>query len=242
MKYTIVINQKALTEIAPDLDLVDCAILDYLYHLCGSPSEAIVKQRVTNDAGTWTWVNYAHLMADMPLLRIKSGGALSRRLQKLEASGFLTSMKGKGFRLYVRLLPFIESAFTESKASVAPKQSQLSRSANNHTTSNHTTRIIPSAARSKEINEVIDSFKGVNPGYQSWYSNKTQRKSCESLLESLGRDKLLEIVQAIPALMAMPYCPKAITTPNELFKNLPKLAAFTKQERGRVARFHIGVV
>lgn len=243
MKYTITINQKALVELAPSLDLVDCAILDYVYHLCASPSEAVGKQRVTNDAGTWTWVNYGHLMADMPLLRIKSGGAISKRVQALQAAGFIDSMKGKGFRLYVRMLPLIDSAFTETKASVRTGESQLSPRRKNQDTSNQDTSISPGVrAANAEVGEVIKAFEDVHPKASTWYKNTTQRKAAQGLLDAMGYAKTLAIVKAIPKLLSMPYCPKSITTPHELLENLPKLAAFTQQQRSRAAKFTVETV
>ena len=83
MKYTIYINQKELSK--TDFDLVDGAILDYLYFICNSKNEKIEEQRING----YTWVDYNKILSDIPLLRIKSKGALSRRVKKMEASGFI---------------------------------------------------------------------------------------------------------------------------------------------------------
>ena len=77
MKYTIYINQKELSK--TDFDLVDAAILDYLYFICNSKNEKIEKQRING----YTWVDYNKILTDNPLLRIKSKGALSRRIKKI---------------------------------------------------------------------------------------------------------------------------------------------------------------
>ena len=83
MKYTIYINQKELSK--TDFDLVDGAILDYLYFICNSKNEKIEEQRING----YTWVDYNKILIDNPLLRIKSKGALSRRVKKMEDTGFI---------------------------------------------------------------------------------------------------------------------------------------------------------
>ena len=87
MKYTIYINQKELCK--TDFDLVDGAILDYLYFICNSNNEKIEEQRING----YTWVDYNKILNDIPMMRIKSKGALSRRVKKMEASGFIKSIE-----------------------------------------------------------------------------------------------------------------------------------------------------
>ena len=87
MKYTIYINQKELCK--TDFDLVDGAILDYLYFICNSKNEKIEEQRING----YTWVDYNKIINDIPMMRIKSKGALSRRVKKMEASGFIKSIE-----------------------------------------------------------------------------------------------------------------------------------------------------
>ena len=50
MKYTITINQAVLAETS--LDLLDAAILDYLYVYCNSLNEKIEAQRIRDETGT----------------------------------------------------------------------------------------------------------------------------------------------------------------------------------------------
>ena len=111
MKYTIYINQKELSK--TDFDLVDGAILDYLYFICNSKNEKIAEQRING----YTWVDYNKLLNDNPLLRIKSKGALSRRVKKMEASGFikLIERRKNGHKLkYFALTKKSDSLFTQT--------------------------------------------------------------------------------------------------------------------------------
>jgi len=111
MKYTIYINQKELSK--TDFDLVDGAILDYLYFICNSKNEKIEEQRING----YTWVDYNKILSDNPMMRIKSKGALSRRVKKMEASGFikLIERRKNGHKLkYFALTKKSESLFTQT--------------------------------------------------------------------------------------------------------------------------------
>ena len=62
----------------------------------------------------------------MPALKIKSSGAISPRIQAIERNGFIRTMKGKGFRLYVLPLPKMDSAFTTANARIHEGEGQRS--------------------------------------------------------------------------------------------------------------------
>ena len=111
MKYTIYINQKELSKTY--FDLIDGSILDYLYFICNSKNEKINKQRING----YTWVDYKKILSDNPLLRIKSKGALSRRVKKMEESGFikLIERRKNGHKLkYFALTKRTNSLFTQT--------------------------------------------------------------------------------------------------------------------------------
>jgi DNA-binding Lrp family transcriptional regulator len=111
MKYTIYINQKELCK--TDFDLVDGAILDYLYFICNSKNEKIKKQRIDG----YTWVDYKKILNDIPMMRIKSKGALSRRVKKMEDTGFIKSIERRknGHKLkYFALTKKSNSLFTQT--------------------------------------------------------------------------------------------------------------------------------
>lgn len=191
MKYSININQLALAD--SGLDIVDAAILDYLYFFCNSNSDLINQRRITEESGTWTWVNYDHLIAEMPLLGIKRKSALTPRISRLEKAGFISTKHGGGFRLYVRLLPKIDAvftsapaftetnasledkgAFTETNASVHENESQRSPKRTNHNTRDNNTKdqltvnkLTVGEAPEKELELVVDkSVDKRNPEVQ----------------------------------------------------------------------------
>lgn len=96
MKYSIFINQAELAD--TKLDLIDCAILDWLYHFCNSKNSNIKSKRIDE----WTWINFANLMRDMPLLRINTRSTISNRVKKIKAEGYIETML-KTEKLYVRM-------------------------------------------------------------------------------------------------------------------------------------------
>jgi len=105
MKYNININQLVLSETI--LDLVDCSILDWMIIICSSKSSRIEQQRIDG----WTWIDYSQLLRDMPLLRIKSKGALTPRIKKIRDTGFIETDIKTGDRLFIRLTDKVDSLF-----------------------------------------------------------------------------------------------------------------------------------
>ena len=122
MKYTIYINQKELCK--TDFDLVDGAILDYLYFICNSKNEKIEEQRING----YTWVDYNKILNDIPMMRIKSKGALSRRVKKMEASGFIKSIerrKNGHILKYFALTKKSNSLFIQSNNPIQEKENPI---------------------------------------------------------------------------------------------------------------------
>lgn len=106
MKYNIEINQVVLSKTV--LDIVDSAILNYLIFICNSKSIKIERQR----KGDFTWIDYSHLLKEMPLLRIKSISALSPRMKRIEKEGYIEIDRSEHQKLYARLTKKIDELFT----------------------------------------------------------------------------------------------------------------------------------
>ena len=97
MKYSIYINQKELAKYE-ELDVIDGAILNYIYWLCNSKNGKVEKQREDG----YTWVSYSQLLKQMPLLRIKDKGAISRRFDKYRRLKLIQIKYGKYKRMMVK--------------------------------------------------------------------------------------------------------------------------------------------
>jgi len=106
----------------------------------------------------------------------------------------------------------------------------------------HTKEIIqkiatPSVA-SKEINDLIDYFKAVNPFHQKLFGMPSQRKAMEELLEKFGREKLEKLLKALPGIVKQPTAPR-ISTPYQLLVNFGKLGIFLQQQRSIQDKYKI---
>ncbi len=80
----------------------------------------------------------------------------------------------------------------------------------------------------KTVNDLIYSFKEVNPFYEKLFNNKTERKAAAALLDSLGEEKAFKLVKELPKINSYPYMPIS-TKPSELLRNLPKIKARMEQ-------------
>jgi len=67
----------------------------------------------------------------------------------------------------------------------------------------------------KEINDLIELFKDVNPSYKRLFSNKTQREAIKRMLKQYGREKLERMIKGLKRIFGQPYAP-TITTPYQL--------------------------
>lgn len=83
-----------------------------------------------------------------------------------------------------------------------------------------------------KINELINSFRGINPNIERLYANKTQRAALERLLQKFPLDQLNKMILALPKIVVQPYAPK-ITTPLQLENDMAKLLIFLKQEENK---------
>lgn len=79
MKYNININQKAIIDNSFNLDLIDCAIIDYIKDF--NWTWKMIKSII--DWDEYFWIQYEHFLKEMPLLWINSKQALKRRIDKI---------------------------------------------------------------------------------------------------------------------------------------------------------------
>jgi len=88
------------------------------------------------------------------------------------------------------------------------------------------------ASPGKEINELIELFKPINPTYERLFANKTQREALERLTKKFGKEKVESIIKSLAKIFGKPYAPR-ITTPYLLEQKLADLVAYLQQERSR---------
>jgi hypothetical protein len=162
MKYNVNINQKALVELAPELDIVDAAIIDYLIVICNSKSAEIAKMRLKYRGHDWTWVDLTHLLADMPLLKINYLPPLTRRLQKIEKSGFIKRYRLNNKKLFIRTTALTDKLLLESNGTITVEQQNRYRKVTYHNTNDHVTK--PSRG---EVEKKILKFLQAQPSIRN---------------------------------------------------------------------------
>ena len=116
MKYFILINQQVLSETT--LDIVDGAILDYIYFYCNSQNEKIVKQRINEKKEMWTWIDYKTLLKDMPMLKIKSIGAITSRVDRIEKSGYIKTKRFQHAKKYFKMTAKSDGLFIQMNRAI----------------------------------------------------------------------------------------------------------------------------
>lgn len=110
MKYTISINQLVLAKTS--LDITDCAILDFLITMCNSRSPKIESRRKEG----FTPIDYKYMISEMPLLRIKTPGALTPRIEKIELEGYVEIRRSNGRNSGVKLTEKVDELFMKLNA------------------------------------------------------------------------------------------------------------------------------
>jgi hypothetical protein len=118
MKYNIIINQRGIIEnnLIEKTDLVDWCIIDYLRDWYFAETKKTIF--VQDDGCNYVWVNYNHLMQEIPIINIKKKDNISKRIKKLKQLGLIRTFQDKQNNLYFILTPkciqvigFSESTF-----------------------------------------------------------------------------------------------------------------------------------
>lgn len=245
MKYNILINQKYFAD--KGLDIKDVAILEYIKGWCSVDSKK-TKQMTLEENGMsyrYTWINFNHLIVEMPLLGIKQKASISDRIANIAKKGFIKTFRAPDNTLYVRLLDKIRAIeFDEGvsnaeqpevEALVLANDSVSQDEQHKHSTKEHNTiKDIPSGISGKEVNDLIEMFRPVNPAVDTLFSRPPQRNAIVRLVKICkGRENLertIRYLYTLPEHKNYKYAPK-ITSPVQLENNLGRLIAFHKGEQ-----------
>jgi len=88
-------------------------------------------------------------------------------------------------------------------------------------------------SQGKEINNIINLFKSINPSYERLFKNKTQRSALERLVNAHGLEKIISTIGKLPELVNQKYAPR-ITTPIQLEDKLGELIIFFNQHKPKL--------
>lgn len=80
---------------------------------------------------------------------------------------------------------------------------------------------------SKEISDVIDTFRILNDNYSKWFKNTTQRKACAELIEKYSVRRVLKAVYLAKFCFADKFFP-SFSTPYELVIKWTKVMKYYK--------------
>ncbi len=164
--------------------------------------------------------------------RIQVDGADGRKavlagLKELEQAGYLERKKLQSGKVEYYL------SFAKSPNSTQPKphSAETGLISNKDSESNTDKKATPSdASASRDIGDIIDLFKAVNPSHARLFANKTQRAAVERLLKIYPRPQLDKIVEVLEQTNTHRYAP-TITTPLQLETSIGKLKAYIQGQR-----------
>lgn len=87
------------------------------------------------------------------------------------------------------------------------------------------------SSQNKNIAEVIKMFEIVNPSYEKFYGNKTQRSACERLLKKWTIPQIRVIVNLLPEFNSKEYQKGKSITPLQMEDNLAYIKSFIDSKR-----------
>lgn len=113
MKYTITINQYAvfINGLINKTDCVDWVIIDYLkdFSIYKKAKKIVYKNE------EYIWLNYNHLIASLPLTKLKYKPKVTARISKLRDLGLIKTVKNKDNTLFYTFTErLIDICFTKS--------------------------------------------------------------------------------------------------------------------------------
>lgn len=88
MKYNISINQLAWQTICPDADIRHSSIFEVIKSICNSKNPKLKK---TDDG--FTWISSGLIINELPMLKIKSKGGITKILKQLQEWDFIEIKK-----------------------------------------------------------------------------------------------------------------------------------------------------
>jgi hypothetical protein len=120
--YSIKIPQVGVVahEILDRTDMTDWAILYYIYHW--ERIKNAKKQTVRGEE--YVWINYGHLIDSLPILKIRTKDAVTKRINKLERLKLIERFLAKDNTLFLKLTELSHSVFafhTQGEPAVQPE-------------------------------------------------------------------------------------------------------------------------
>ncbi len=81
-----------------------------------------------------------------------------------------------------------------------------------------------------DTNRLIGLFEPINPEFNKFYSNKTERKALEEMVEKYTYQKMENLLNQLPSIVVQQYAP-SITSPSQLQKKMGALLQFLAKQK-----------
>ncbi len=93
----------------------------------------------------------------------------------------------------------------------------------------------------KEISEIIDAFKVINPTYNKWFARKPMRDACERLFKTHGLEQVLKVINFLLVTNAKEFYPN-IQTPIQLEDKWSSLETAVKKDFNKIKKLRENVI
>jgi hypothetical protein len=205
MKYFIGVNQKIWLDKYPEADIETALIFDIIKNFCALRNKKIKKLILDNEE--YTWINYQMIIDELPMLRFRSKGSISSRVNLLKKIGLIKPFRAPEGSIYIRLtekaseLIFdIPVHLDEQIVSVDTQPVHVDEQPpvhvdeqHNQTTNINQTTILPKGREkvsygNQDINDLILLLKEKNHGLIDG-PERENRQYCWVLLKKFGYSK-----------------------------------------------------
>ena len=211
----------------------------------GGIEEAIYWQQLYywSDKGkdNWIYKTKKEIEEETALTRYQQ----DRVRKKLEKIGAITTLlkKANGSpTLHFKVdIGIVRNLLMEKQETYYSNSKKLTNPSYTENTTENTTENSKAKAlqtNGKEINDLIDLFKKVNPSYQRLFGNKTQRSALERLVKQHGQEKIEWAIKVLSKTNKMKYFP-TICTPLDLENKLGTLIACL--QKGKSEKINIEI-
>jgi uncharacterized phage protein (TIGR02220 family) len=191
MKYTININQKAVIDLGLDLDIVDMAIFDVIYHFQNSSS----CEKINTADGVYFWMSHKKIIQDLPMIGIKSKRGIINRIDNLVNASLLIKHPEcqKRSRTYYKLGENSERIFfhTYERNFIAP-MNENSEPPMNENSEDYNTIVYNNTIYNNYCEELIEFFNEITgrPEKRKIKLTASRKKSILARLKEFTIDEI----------------------------------------------------
>jgi len=241
LSFTIVLHQ---ARIQLNLSLNEYCIADCIYNLSNNPRSKIQG---------WCYASKKHLGELIGLTETSIHSILNKliKLKIVEKDNDTRYLRTTQLwydnivlkRIHLRKLSHTKETLVKThkklksehtrNLSQDTKESLVYNNTNKNIDKNKDNIAIQKIAHKKQVDDLLDQFKRVNPNHERLFGNKTERASLERMIKKFGLEWLTGLIEALPEIVKQPYAPR-ITTPYQLESKMGDLKIFIDQAKMKI--------